>query len=297
MSRLIALVVAVGLIIGAVVVRNAIDSNDDSSRGGGNGSVVRVVCAVEVYDACASLDPTRYEVHSEDAVATAATLTGGSTQEFDVWVAPATWPGVVDDARTRAGDSSKLIASAVQVARSPLALVAGNDVGACDWKCVGGSKLSIGAETPKSSLGTLEVGAAATGFFGTRDFAANDFDAPFRSWLEALRSRIVTNDQPVTTLLQSRAFFDAALSTEADARAQLDAASPDRKAGLSLQYPAPVAYVDVVAVDVDPRRAPFAAAVGRTVGAQLLTRGWKTPTNGNDGLPRPGVLAALRDLL
>ena len=101
----------------------------------------------------------------------------------------------------------------------------------------------------------------------------------------------------MTTLLQSRAFFNAAMSTEADARSQLDAASADRKAGLSLQYPAPVAYVDIVAVDVDPARARVAAGVARTVGALLESRGWKAPASTPDGLPRPGVLAALRDLL
>lgn len=297
MSRIVALVIAMVLIVGAVIVRGVIDDNGSPSSSRSHEGPIRVVCATEVYDACASLDPSRYEVRGEDAAVTAATLSGDAAPTFDVWITPSSWPGIVDDARTRSGGSAALVAEEEQVARSPIVVVGGTDVAGCDWHCLGGKSFTLGAAPPTSALGTIELGAAATGYFGKATFAANDLDTQFRSWLEGMTQRVVANDQPVTTLLQSRAFFDAAISTEAAARTQLDAASADRKAGLSLQYPAPVAYVDVVAVDVDPARARVAAGVARTVGALLQSRGWKQPSSATDGLPRPGVLAALRDLL
>lgn len=297
MSRIVAALVAIGLILGAVVVRNAIDDGGDSGNGGPTSGVVRVVCSTEVYAACASLSPSRYEVHSEDAAQTASDLIVGGDPDFDVWIAPRSWPGVVDDARTRAGSAASFADGASPVARSPLVTVGGDAVASCDWRCVGAGSFSVGGAAPTSGLGTIELGAAAAGWFGRADFAANDFDAAFRSWLASFTSRIETNDRPVTTLLQSRAFFDVALSFEAEARTALDEASPDRKAGLSLQYPAPMAYLDVVAVDVDPARARVAAGVARTVGSLLFARGWQEPASTPDGLPKPGVLTALRDLL
>jgi hypothetical protein len=296
-SRLIALVVAIVLVVGAVVIRNAIDDDNGSSTARQHDGPIRVVCDDEVYDACASLDPSRYEVRREDAAVSAAALVGDKEPGFDVWLAPASWPGIVDDARARNGEAASLVAEEEPVARSPLVVVGGADVTGCDWKCIGMKSFSLGGAAPRSALGTIELGAAATGFLGTSGFAANDLDTPFRTWLEGMTERVVANDQPVTTLLQSRAFFDAAISTEADARTELDAASADRKAGLSLQYPAPVAYVDIVAVDVAPARGRAAAQVARTVGSLLQSRGWKAPSSSTDGLPRPGVLAALRELL
>ncbi|MEN3274032.1 MAG: hypothetical protein V7636_2793 [Actinomycetota bacterium] len=296
MSRLIALVVAAGLIVAAILIRGVVDddSNDSSQQHDGP---IRVVCATEIYAACAALDPGRYEARGEDAAVTARSLSGDDEPDFDVWIAPSSWPGIVDDARTRTGGTPTLVAEEERVARSPIVVVGGDGVAGCDWHCIGGKAFSLGAASPSSGLGTLELGAAATGYFGRSTFAANDLDTAFGSWLEGMTERVVTNDQPVTTLLQSRAFFDVAISTEADAKTELDAASADRKAGLSLQYPAPVAYVDVVAVDVDPARARVAAGVARTVGSLLESRGWKAPSSSADGLPRPGVLAALRELL
>jgi hypothetical protein len=296
MSRVVAVLVAAGLIVAAILVRGALD--DDDTSGGRSGSdVLRVVCADEIYAACASLDPSRYSVRRQEAPETAAALTSDDAVDFDVWIAPASWPAIVDDARGRAGEAARFDVDATPVARSPLVAVGGDAIASCDWKCIGSATFSIGGAAPSSGLGTLQLGAAASGYFGTASFATNDFDSAFRSWFGGLTERITTNDQPVTTLLQSRAFFDVALSFEADAQGELDAASEDRKRGLTLQYPAPVAYLDVVAVDIDPDRSREAAGVARTVGALLLANGWQEPAAEPDGLPKPGVLTALRELV
>ena len=294
MTRVLAIVVAAGLIVAALVIRNAIDDDPGTNERTG---ATQVVCAKEVADACAALSPSRYEVVVEDAALTAGRLSTDESTDVEVWVVAAPWPSIVDDARTRGGLGGRFVGTPVSLARSPLVAV-GADVDGCDWKCIGDGNQRLGAADLTSGLGTIELGALAGGFFGGPDFAANDFDAPFRSWLASLATRLTPDEQPVTRLLQSRAFFDVALSYEAEARTALEAATADRKAGLDLQYPAPVANLDVVAAQAE-RGALSGRARDLPSSLQRALRdlGWQEPQSTADGLPRSGVLIALRDLL
>ena len=55
MNRILALIVAVGLVVGAVFIRRALDDDDSSAGSDSNGSgsgVPTLVCATEVADAC-----------------------------------------------------------------------------------------------------------------------------------------------------------------------------------------------------------------------------------------------------
>jgi hypothetical protein len=101
----------------------------------------------------------------------------------------------------------------------------------------------------------------------------------------------------VTRLLQSRAFFDVALSFEAEAKAALASASADRKAGLALQYPAPMAYLDVVAVTVGTDRGGDVIDLRSRMARALVDLGWQGPEQAPNGLPKAGVLVALQDLV
>lgn len=294
MSRVGAALVAIGLITGAVVVRNAINDDPGSSERTG---VVRVVCAEELVAACETLATLRYTIVPEAATTTADRLATGGPPNFDVWVVAEPWPEVVDDARTRAGLDPLFGSHGPPVARSPLVAV-GAITDGCDWKCIGTSSARLGAAAATSGLGVLELGAASSGHLGRTDFAANDLDTAFRSWFDGYVRRLTPTDQPVTRLLQSRAFFDVALSFEADARRALDAASADRKVGLRVQYPAPVAYLDVVVVDIGAALASRAHDAPASIGAALRGAGWKAPNPGGpSGFPRPGVLTALRELI
>jgi hypothetical protein len=296
-SRVIAVVVAVLLVVVAVVVRGRLD--DDGGSGGeprGDGTV-RVVCAEELRAACAALSAD-VDVTVEDAAQTAARLDDVTAPSvLDVWAVPAPWPSVVDETRREAGLAPLFGGDGTAVAASPIVVVGPDSLGDCDWRCIGdraGDDLTVGGRGVRTGLGTLTVGAAAAGWFGRPDFAANDFDPAFTSWLGGLFDDLTATDAPVTRLLQSRAFFDAALSYEAEAAGALDAASADRKAGLALLYPAPVAMLDVVVVgigDVDAR------SVADDLGPALTDEGWGPPADGASTLPRPGVVIALRELV
>lgn len=293
MTRLLALLAAIGLIVGAVVVRGVLDDEDDGTGSAPRaGEPLRVVCATEVAAACEVLDPREYEVTEEDAAVTADRMSGSEDPGIDAWIVPAPWPAMVDDVRVRAGRDARF-EDATVVARSPLAIVAGGDPGDCGWRCIGDGTDRLGAPAPTSGFGLLLLGAAATDWFGTADFATNDFDPVFRSWITGLADRIVVTADPVTRMLQSRAFFDLAVSFEADAARTLDAASADRREGLSLQYPRPVTYLDATVAAVgDASR-----ALVDVIGAELVARGWMPPEATPTGLPRPGVLVALRELV
>jgi hypothetical protein len=285
MSRVIAVVVAVALIIGAVFLRNAFD--DDDTAAARDDDPLSVVCATELAAACDALDGS-----VEDAAATASRLIDESLPEIDVWIAPAPWPAMVDEARASAGRDA-LFAHADVVARSPITIVAGGDPGDCTWRCIGDGEDTLGMPPATSGFGLLVLGAAATDWFGTADFASNDFDPGFRSWITGLADRVVVTDDPVTRILQSRAFLALAVSYEADAKQTLDAASVDRKQGLSLQYPRPVTYLDATVASVGEAQTAIVAGAGTA----LLHDGWAGPESTPTGLPRPGVLLALQDLL
>jgi hypothetical protein len=251
------------------------------------------VCAEDFAAACPAMVGD-FDVLVQDPAATADALSkpdGGDV--LDAWVVPSPWPAIVDDNRQRAGLEPLFGADPAPVARSAIVAVGPEDLADCDWRCLGdraGDDLTLGGRSFESGLGTLTFAAAVAGWFGSADFAANDLDGEVLPWASGLVDALEQYDDPVTRLLQSRAFFDVALSYEAEAKAALDAATPDRKAGLALLYPSPVAYLDVLVVG----SAPGLVAVATDV---LRARGWTAPGDGPSGLPRAGVIVALRELV
>jgi len=279
-SRLLALVGAIAMIVVAIVVRGAIDDDDGGGRAGGDGGERVVVCVTELRTYCPS------DGIVEDAGRTADRLAGG--EDVDAWLTFDPWPSIVDDARTRAG-LEPLFLERTGLASSPLVAVGPADRGDCDWACLASDPdLRVGSRPfDTSGLGLLHLGAIASGVVGTPAFATNDLVPEVRSTLARTIESTEASGDPVRQLLQSRAFFDVALSVQAEAQPALDAASADRRAGLALLYPAPVANAVVVAAG-DARLLPG-------VSADLMAAGWGD--GGVDAaLPSFGVLAALRGL-
>ena len=293
MTRFLALLVAAGLVVGALVVRAAIDDDDDT--GDGDGRTTLVVCAEELASACDALDAD-YDVRVEDAADTADRVAGSAATDVDVWVTTSPWPAMVDDVRARAGLDPRFAASPTAAGRTRLAVVGPADLEGCDWRCLGeraADDLRLGSRPLGSTgLGVLTVAAAAAGWFGSPAFATNDFDAEFDRWLAGFAAGVEASSGPVRQLLQSRAFFDAAIDLEATAATALASASADRSAGLTLQYPAPVATIEAVVARVGAGAPDDIVAV---VSEHLRELGWEAASDGPTGLPSAGVLIALRD--
>lgn len=297
MSRLLAAAAAVAMVLGAVAIRAGLDDGEGEA-----GATVALVCAEELTPACARLATSGVEVSVEPAAATADRLTAETPPDLDAWLAPAPWPAMVDDERRRSG-LPLLFSDSTVVARSPLVVVGGEGAAGCGWRCLGDGagdgSLRVGWPPPgSSSVGLLAVGAATAAWFGSAEVATNDFDPAFRAWLSALAAGARPDRDPVSRILQSRAFFDVAVSTEATAGGLLDAADPSRRAGLQLFYPEPVATVDIA---LAATRAPSGRLVSDAQDA-LRRMGWRPPGAGGEpplpassGVPRAGVLLVLRE--
>lgn len=363
MKRLLAVLVAIGLIAAAVAIRGMLDDRgDDSGRtttdGGASGraGATVVVCVTELAAACqqmvadtgAEVDVT---VRIEDAQTTLELLTSDDfdarAADFDAWLTLEPYPTMVEEQRRRAlldptlGDTSPVLA------RSPLVIAGWNDRlaplgsacpdAAVTWRCIGdetaapwaslGGDESWGVLKPgqpspaRSASGLLTLAQATASWFSTSTYAANDFvDPAFRAWFESLERGIPyyppTPRTPLDEMLsKGPSTFDLTGSIEAVAAPAIGRSRD--KDRLSILYPSPLVTADVVLVPLarTERSKDVAKLQGSsTLSDGLATTGWRTqdqpvPTpavvGGADpdlvlppgnGLPKPGVLEALRYL-
>lgn len=331
MRRVLALVAAVAMVAGAYIVRGGLDEGGSMTLAGGGeaAAVLRLHCATELADACALLARAdeRIEVEEQAPGETADALVRGEAVPADVWLTPRPWAGIVD----QLGGGDALGETTDVLARSPLVLAAfdralpdcgGEPVG---WGCIGDAadRLRPGIQGLDDTEGLFTVAQAGTSFFATESYATNDFETPpegggpaFADWAAALLRAVPrsTFGTPLATVLRTdTATYDFAATVEAVA---VSAIRGTRQEGeLRVIYPSPMATVDVVAVAVagGGERAQeellelLAGGDGR---AALARAGWRVTGEElapgldpavelapDDGLPEPGVLAALRDRL
>ena len=305
-ARVLALLAAVAMVVGAIAVRNAIDDDEE----GGVGGPLRMVCDTALASVCQALageEGDRLRITVEDAAATFERLTDPAAPplELDGWLVTAPWPGMVAAAQRRASRAPALVAGEV-LARSPVVLAVRPErhrplderCGATvSWKCVGevasmpwsslpGGDANWGSVRPThpptaSTIGLTVVGAGAVSYFGGRtDLSSADLqDDMFRDWLSRLeRARPNPADgAPFQTLLRQASAYDLVGTIEADAGPSLVAAArPDKP---TLLYPSPVVTADVVlAVPDGGAGERMARLVGSESGLSALAgAGWRVP--------------------
>lgn len=293
MSRVFAVLAAITLIVGAVLVRGMLDDDGDDGGRRDDGPV-RVVCGEELRAACEGLDSS-YAVTVEDTAAMAATLAATDAEDpgVDVWVVPWPWPEIVDGDRERAGLPG-LFGESVNLGRSTLAAIVPESIGPCDWACLGEratDDLRVGGRRLESGLGVLHLAAFTAGRLGTTTYASNDLDAATQSFVRGVADAIDGVSDPVTRLLQIRASYDVALTHQVEAESTLAGASEDRRAGLEVTYPEPVVTVLAVAAPVGDVPVPDG------LGSNLRSTGWDAPNGAPSGLPSAGVLTALLEVI
>lgn len=282
MSRVLAVVVAIGMVAGALYVRGRID--DDGGGGGrGDGGGDSLLCAPEVEDACREVSE---DVTVEDAATTAERLLTADGLGFEGWVTPGPWPAMVDALRSSAGRPVLFGDGGQVVASSRMGLVAPPDSPG-DWRAVGdavgGGDLRLGWRNPATGLGVLQAAAFAAGYFDGPDFASNDFDPAFTGYLGGIEDQAAVARDPLERRLQQGvSFAEAVVSFQAEADPLLEGAAPGRRADLAPAYPEPVVVVEAV----------VAGDSAGDIGAELQERGWDAPA-ASANLPSPGVLAAL----
>jgi hypothetical protein len=304
MKRLFAVVGAVAMICAAVLVRSVL-GDSGTSDGATTKDITTVACATELAAICTAWDRDRGDVAVvvEDGSVTLAAIDAGTTKA-DAWLAPRPWIEVArSEQQPRVGAPSKVIARArvaIVIDTDQTAALTATCKGAIGWKCLGGfDKSLVGIVDPEAG-GLPVLGAAASGYFGTNDFARNDFDASFDAWLQGLAAgadeiaRFETN--PVVRLVTARGTFAALAVLEPDT-----AGIGARRDRAEVIYPSPVSTADVVLASIgtrvsDKQRDRLATSSELDQHLDAIT-GWHRandttlPPSANQ--PNGGVLAAL----
>jgi hypothetical protein len=307
--RLLALVVAILMVVGALWANG--DLTGDGGGDSGNGQHTRtLMCATELHAVCAALHrATGVTIAEEPAQITADFLSKVADDArrdvpFDGWLTFSREPEIVQDARQRAGLAKVLDASSAPIGRSPVVLAVWNDRaqvlaarcgGPLTWKCLGDvagtSWSSIGgqgawgfvkpghADPATTAEGLAVIGQAAAHFLGNTDPSRDDFqDDAFLEWFGRLERAVPANGgvadaSPFQQMLAAGpAALDVVATTEAQAGPSIAAASRDRRDRVRLLYPSPVTTADVVFAPVVGRGSDLADSVTGDDGRAALAR-------------------------
>lgn len=317
----LAVVIAVAMIVGAVVVRTRFIENGNEQRTtataegfepvGPRGGALRVACDDMVGDACPE---------GSDRLDLAGLLDAFAARPipYDALVAPSVMVDLIAQSRTsRASfdEGRQLLATtplvlAVAVSRDELlADACGDEV---TWSCASdlireGSLRPAMPDPQEHSDGVAAAASLTGGFLGTATYSTNALGgAAFLDWTDVLMTQTQVSTTPVQQLIQfGGARNDSAVTIEATGLTQVRRAAqnvPD------LYWPTPVAWLGVVAVAVNGADQAAVDQIGRRVGERLIQAGWRGPDGAplgegpaldpdEDALPGGGTLFTLRDRL
>lgn len=318
-QRIVAVAVAVGLVVGALVVRDRLDDDDATAPSSPDAATPElVVCDDSLAAACRAAFPATADVELviEPLAATIARLTaddgGGSGADDLAWVTLAPMPELVDEERRRAllGD---VFTTVERVATSPLAAVTSNERAAAleaacapelTLRCIGdragqpwadlGAAGNLGTVRPSHeepddrARGALTYAWLATAYAGGPQLDARSAElSAWASTVERAAPAVSGGTSPTQELIVRQGAYDIALTTEADATTA-GAADPRYR----VLYPAPMAEAEVVVAGGAAIPADLVVALR----SALVDQGWQpadgAPTGG--GLPGAGVVQALR---
>jgi hypothetical protein len=327
MSRLLALVAAVAMVVGAFALREWLDARPAPEVP--SEPSTSLVCAAELGAACERLAETEgLEVRTAAAGDTVIALAANPDAAPDLWLVPAPWPEVAQI--RRGGDPAGAPEVSQVLARSPLVLVGFTErletleefcSGEVTWRCIGeqagtpwselglpdagAAVLRPGHRDPTTSAaGLLVLGQAAAAFFGGTDLNRGDLDSEdFAAWFTRLESAIpefspASGSMVTDMLTRGPASYDVVGTTEAEATQLLEAA-PAGPRPIEVRPSSPPASADVVLVAFDGDVEGALERVGEPLRAALADTGWKVeadPSLPEDaGLPSAGFLVALQE--
>jgi hypothetical protein len=285
--RTAALVVAIGLIVGALIIRN---HRDTEKRLG----PYRLTCATEFAPECRTLSASEVSVTVEPAGVTTdrlVALPAGADPGFDGWLSAGVWPRIVTQARAAAGAAS-LGATTLDLggAHSRLVIVGWRDRltvlrqacrGQLTWKCIGdaAAKVTWKANGGPEAWGPVKIALPdpATESVGLATLAGASFD-PLLAGLSPADA--ASNDaylRWLTAVAQARSMADlAAILTSGPALA-------DIYVGFAAEVE-PIVRTSAARDQVEIT----SVAIGTDVAARLLAIGRQPPAKLADALRKSG---------
>jgi hypothetical protein len=311
-KRFAALVVAVGMVLGATALRGRLDQGAQDRTTTGD---LRLVCSSHIRPVCDALAADGFDVLVEDAGTTAdrlASLAEGADTGFTAWLTDSAWPGIVSDNRRFAGTGGETLGDSSAVlglSRTGVAVLAAAEEaleqacgGGITWRCIGdrAATTRVGLASPDRADGLVVLASAVGGYLGSPTYSTNDLedDPEFDPWFEQLtrlsRRTPLGRQTPLERALAAAGTFTVVGSTEAEMQARLEGRNDFRPL-----YPEPAALAAVVlSVPVGGDADEELDVLGRDrLTAALQEAGWRTTIGVADAatLPAPGVLQQLRD--
>jgi hypothetical protein len=296
--RLLALVGAVVLVLGAVVVRSRLDGDGGGSRAAED---LVLVCPPDLGDLCEATLGDDYQVRVEDPITTRDALIEAPTAdgvEGDLWLIPAPWAEAVGPQRERDRVPVLTGEPTAPLARSPVLLAVADErasaleQGVCGgeltWTCVGDATgrpwdtvggeaawgaVKAGLTDPTSALGLPVLGAATAGYVGTIDYATNEITGPLMTWLGAFAAYPAGTNAVDAMLTEGAGRYFAVGALEVTARKAAG------RAGFRVVVPDDVITADLVVVPIgrnahDADGADDVAGDGALLDA-LASAGWR----------------------
>lgn len=326
LRRIGALLVAAALIVGAVLLRRALDDDatadappSPSAPESPGRRAAALVCITELRAVC---DAVRAE-HPDLAVtveAAGVTLDRlarvADVDEAPLWLTIEPFPAMVDSLRS-AARLDALAAEATPVAVTQLVLASPTDgradvlaracAGSPLWRCVGeraGTRWTdLGGQaswnTLRPALGAVDAqaqalasfAAAVAGYLGTADVRASAWEADpaFTPWVNRLARAVSTSSLSGGTPLGTMASRPSALDLAATSAAEAAALGGDR---FALNYPEPSMWLE--AVLAVPRATAAPAGLLDDLASAAATAGWDAPRDVPQRLPGATTMLALR---
>lgn len=321
-KRIGSIVVAVGLIIGAIALRHSIANSDSSTSSSANtvpsfNAKRSVICSTEFASICGQLDSS-VNVTIESSGVTLDRLAKASTNELPAaWLTLDPFPAMLDDTRTRAGLSTATRDTTVIGLTDPNLVMlvdrATSFQAACGaaaaWRCIGefagtawsdhqgqpawGTVKAGVADPALEASGLVQFANAVSGYFNSTDFDRNTWetDPKFSSWLRNLTTNTLVSaasSTPLSTLLVRQSALNIAATSQAEV-----AQVPNSNA------------TKIIAVAVTPS-IEWSAVLTRftSIDSVLTTKlfklfqtlsGWRAPAGAKAHLPA-GTFIALRQL-
>ena len=325
--RIGAVLVAVALVAGAVLLRrNVIDGGDDDTDGTVPVTAVTstpaaaLVCITELQAACEAVAAADdgIAVVVEPASVTLDRLAAlPDDADLPLWLTIEPFPGMLDELRATAGSAPTgsavdvLAASQLSVATPTGGRSATLDAacaGVALWRCIGERAgepwTELGGDaswnTVRPSLGVVErdgvalasFASAVAGYFGTPTVSRSAWEADpaFVPWLRRLAGTVDESAVSAGTPLATMAIRPA-LDVAATTEAERSALGGDR---FDVNYPDPTMWVEAVLSTPDGVRVPDDLA---TAAADALTAsGWSDAATATQAVPGASTMLGLRAL-